>query len=105
MSAVRPRLRLVLLPGLDGTGLLFRGFLKTLDPAILTAVVSYPPDRDMDHAGLEAVVRASLPTQEPFVLLAESFSGPIAIAIAASRPAGLRGLILSCSFARNPCPR
>jgi pimeloyl-ACP methyl ester carboxylesterase len=104
MSAVRPRLRLVLLPGLDGTGLLFRAFLKTLDPAIRTAVVSYPPDQDTDYAGLEAIARASLPAQEPFVLLAESFSGPIAIAIAASRPAGLRGLILSCSFASNPRP-
>jgi pimeloyl-ACP methyl ester carboxylesterase len=104
MSSVRPRLQLVLLPGLDGTGLLFRAFLKMLDPAIRTAVVCYPPDRDMDYAGLEAVARASLPEKEPFVLLAESFSGPIAIAIAASRPAGLRGLILSCSFASNPRP-
>jgi pimeloyl-[acyl-carrier protein] methyl ester esterase len=104
MSGVRPRLRLVLLPGLDGTGMLFRAFLRTLDPVIRTAVVSYPPDQDIDYAGLETVARASLPAQEPFVVLAESFSGPIAIAIAASRPAGLRGLILSCSFASNPRP-
>lgn len=36
--------------------------------------------------------------------MAESFSGPIAISIAASPPPGLCGLILTCSFARNPHP-
>jgi pimeloyl-ACP methyl ester carboxylesterase len=96
--------RLVLLPGLDGTGSLFRGFREALDPSIRTIVVSYPHDRGIDYAGLEGVVRSVLPRRKPFVLLAESFSGPIAISIAASRPAGLRGLIFSCSFARNPRP-
>jgi pimeloyl-ACP methyl ester carboxylesterase len=38
------------------------------------------------------------------VLLGESFSGPVAIALAAARPPGLLGLILCCSFARNPAP-
>jgi pimeloyl-[acyl-carrier protein] methyl ester esterase len=95
---------LVLLPGLDGTGNLFRRFLDALDPGIRTAVVSYPQDQAVDYAGLQDIVRSSLPRQEPFVLLAESFSGPIAISIAASRPSGLCGLILTCSFARNPRP-
>jgi len=96
--------RLVLLPGLDGTGSLFRGFLKALDPGIKTIIVSYPPDRDMDYDGLKAIARSFLPENDPFILLAESFSGPIAISIAASQPTGLRGLILTCSFARNPRP-
>ncbi len=93
---------MVLLPGLDGTGALFREFLQALDPAIRAAVLSYPCDRHIDYAGLEAVARSLLPRHDPFVLLGESFSGPIAIEIAASRPAGLRGLILVCSFARSP---
>jgi pimeloyl-ACP methyl ester carboxylesterase len=38
------------------------------------------------------------------VLLGESFSGPIAISIAASRPPHLVGLILCVTFARNPLP-
>ena len=38
-------------------------------------------------------------------MLGESFSGPAAISIAASRPPGLKGLILSCTFALNPRPR
>src|SRR5262245_52178733 len=95
---------LVLLPGLDGTGALLAGFRRTLGPGIRTIVVSYPPDPDIGYVALEGVVRALLPQDQPFVLLAESFSGPIGISIAASRPVSLRGLILVSSFARNPRP-
>ena len=38
------------------------------------------------------------------MLLGESFSGPIAAAIAAAPPPGLRGLILCATFLRNPRP-
>jgi pimeloyl-ACP methyl ester carboxylesterase len=38
------------------------------------------------------------------VLLAESFSGPVGVAIAASAASNLKGLILCCSFASNPLP-
>jgi pimeloyl-[acyl-carrier protein] methyl ester esterase len=100
----RPKPALVLLPGLDGTGAMFARFRRALAPAIRTIVVSYPPDQAIGYAGLEGFVRPLLPRDDPFVLLAESFSGPIGIAIAASRPAGLRGLILVSSFARNPHP-
>jgi pimeloyl-ACP methyl ester carboxylesterase len=96
--------RLVLLPGLDGTGRLLRNFRDAIGAHTTTILVSYPTVRMLDYAALEAFVRSRLPRRKPFVLLAESFSGPIAIGIAANRPAGLRGLILACSFARNPIP-
>jgi pimeloyl-ACP methyl ester carboxylesterase len=53
---------------------------------------------------LELLVRAALPHDEPFLVLGESFSGPIAISIAASNPPGLLGLVLCVTFARNPHP-
>ena len=56
----------------------------------------------LGYEKLEALVRAQLPQQEPFVLLGESFSGPIALAIAANPPANLRGLILCASFGASP---
>lgn len=95
---------LVLLPGLDGTGLLFADFVTALGPDIRTIVVSYPPDVPLGYGELEPIARSFLPQDEPFFLLAESFSGPIAVAIAASSPPGLLGVILCCSFARNPLP-
>src|SRR5512138_2251270 len=95
--------RLVLLPGLDGTGDLFAPFIDALD-GYPTQVVAYPADRAMNYAAHEAHARAQLPRDEDCILLAESFSGPVGIAIAASPPPGLKGLILCASFAVNPLP-
>jgi pimeloyl-ACP methyl ester carboxylesterase len=96
---------LVLLPGLDGTGKLFVDFIEALGTGIDARIVTYPLDQRLGYEPLEDRVRAALPTSAPFVLLAESFSGPIAIRIAAEPPAGLAGVILCVTFARNPFPR
>src|SRR5262245_59360933 len=95
---------LVLLPGMDGTSKLREEFVAALRPTIEATVVSYPNDQVLGYPKLEALVRSALPADRPYILLGESFSGPIAIAIAASCPAGLVGLILCGSFARNPRP-
>lgn len=95
---------LVLLPGLDGTGKLFAQLLNALDLRVSAQVVPYPKDVPLNYDELEALVRGVLPTDRPFVLLGESFSGPIAIRIAARPPAGLVGLILCVTFASNPFP-
>ena len=50
------------------------------------------------------VARAALPTEGPFVILGESFSGPIAVSLAASCSSQLKGLVLCCTFVRNPRP-
>lgn len=94
---------LVLLPGLDGTGLLFADFAASFGPEVKVIVASYPTDTPLCYSELESIARSFLPDQ-PFFLLAESFSGPIGLSIAASSPPGLLGLILCCSFARNPVP-
>ena len=60
------------------------------------------PARHLDYVALETWVRARLPSSGPFVLLGESFSGPIAVAIAANPPRGLCGLVLSTTFASKP---
>jgi len=96
--------KLVLLPGLDGTGKLFVEFLKALDLGSSAQVVSYPPDIPLGYDELEPLVRAALPTRGRFVILGESFSGPIAIRIAAHPPPALVGLILCVTFASNPYP-
>lgn len=95
---------LVLLPGLDGTGMLFNRFVEALKPRVETRIVAYPVDRPLGYAELEALVRAALPRDRRFVVLGESFSGPIAIRIAADPPAGLVGVILCVTFASNPYP-
>lgn len=64
----------------------------------------YPGSEALGYEALEAIARQALPPDEPFLLLGESFSGPIALSIAATRPPGLIGLILCCTFATNPRP-
>lgn len=95
-------MKLVLLPGLDGTGELFAPLVAALGGTVVQ-VVRYPADRPMDYTGHEAFARSQLP-QDDFVLLAESFSGPVGISIAAAPPPGLRGLVLCATFASNPLP-
>lgn len=97
----------VLLPGLDGTGKLFAELVKSLDPGVSAIVVAYPRDQPMGYEELDTLVMSvlnKLPPDQRYVLLGESFSGPLAIRIAARAPAGLVGLILSASFAKNPFP-
>ncbi|WP_219116212.1 alpha/beta fold hydrolase [Janthinobacterium sp. UMAB-56] len=96
---------LVLLPGMDGTARLFQRFDAALraQSAIETQAIAYPA-APLDYAALEAFVRERLPRDRPFVLLAESFSGPLGAALRAHPPPGMRALILCCSFVRNPRP-
>ncbi len=96
------RIILVLLPGLDGTARLFRDFAAAFGDEVELMPLSYPTDRPLGYADLEAIVRPLLPQDRPYFLLAESFSGPVGISIAASSPSGLLGLVLCCSFARTP---
>jgi len=102
MAGVRPTL--VLLPGMDGTGALFEPLIVELGDAVKVVRVQYPPDQPLGYNALSAIASQALPAGERFVLLGESFSGPIAITLAAQAPDGLAGLILCCSFARNPRP-
>ncbi len=101
LPAGEGKFRLIMLPGLDGAGLAFGPLLEQLPSSIRPTVVTYPRDRVMGYQELFPLVKGFLP-DEPFVLLGESFSSPLSITIAADRPRGLRGLVLSSAFARNP---
>ena len=95
---------LILLPGLDGTGLLFEPLIAAMPPGWRSIVVAYPADRVAGYEELLAIVLDRLPRGEPFVLVAESFGGPLGIRVAAGRPAGLVGLVLCATFVTSPRP-
>lgn len=95
-------LRWVLLPGLDGTGLLFRELLRFIpDPHAI--VVRYPDepgwtlDDHVHHA------QRQLPPDSDCIVVAESFSGPVAMRLSARVPA-IKRLVLVASFMRCPNP-
>ncbi len=101
--AVAPTL--VLLPGMDGTGLLFQPFVEALGDVgeVEVRTIAYPAREPLDFAALTEVACAALPSG-PLVILGESFSGPIAVALAARCADRVHGVILCCSFVRNPRP-
>jgi pimeloyl-[acyl-carrier protein] methyl ester esterase len=93
---------IVLLPGMDGTG----EFLGPLAERLLrhrpVHLVDYPTDRILNYDQLVVRVRERLP-HDRVVVLGESFSGPIAIELAAADPRVV-GLVLVSSFPRHPLP-
>jgi pimeloyl-[acyl-carrier protein] methyl ester esterase len=95
-------MRLILLPGMDGTSELFRDLIEELPPSLECESVRYPTDKSLSYAELEILVTEAIPANEPLVLLAESFSTPLAIRLAAKNPANLRGLVLCAGFATSP---
>ena len=94
--------KLVLLPGMDGTGKLFAEFVNVLPREFEATIISYPTDNFRSYDQLKEQVLASLPVSEPFALLAESFSTPLAIQCAAADPPNLKACILCAGFARSP---
>lgn len=97
-------MRLILLPGMDGTGELFADFVDALPDSIEPVVIRYPENETLSYQQLEALVARELPSEGDYIILGESFSGPIAISLAAKSPSGLKGVILCCTFAKNPRP-
>ncbi|HZN33635.1 MAG TPA: hypothetical protein VFB80_07440 [Pirellulaceae bacterium] len=87
----------VLLPGLDGTGELFRPFVEAAPRGIETAVVDYPTSEASIEI-LERRAREKLATR--CIVIAESFSGPIGVRLAAD--ARVQALVLCNSFVSSP---
>jgi pimeloyl-ACP methyl ester carboxylesterase len=94
--------KLVLLPGMDGSGELFRGLLAMLPEELETETLWYPADRYMKYGELAGALRGAIPVDEPFVLVAESYGAPLAILIAAMEPPNLKGIVLSAGYATSP---
>lgn len=91
---------------MDGTGRLFRSFVEALGSEVKVQTIAYPPSEALSCAALTELALSALPQDDrPLVLLGESFSGPIAVALAARCAQRVLGLILCSSFVRDPRPR
>ena len=97
-------LTLVLLPGLDGTDIFLQPLLKALPDSVRPLVVSYPASGSNRYADLLTIVREAVAGLDQFHVLGWSFSGPLALMLAAEEPQRVRSVILSASFVRPPRP-
>jgi pimeloyl-[acyl-carrier protein] methyl ester esterase len=94
----------VLLPGLDGTGTLFERLIPAFAQTFNIQVATYPPNRFLSYAELLPYLNEITPA-DPFVLVAESFSSPLAVEFAGRHPVNLVGLIMCAGFVTNPMGR
>ena len=96
--------KLVLLPGLDGTGIFFGPLLQHLPTWIEPVVISYPASGSNDYPALLELVVREVEHLESFVLLGWSFGGPLALLLSARCPERVSALILCGSFVTPPLP-
>ena len=95
-------MRLLLLPGLNGSHRLFAPLLPFLSEwQVTTLELPHQGPQDVDSLATELAGQLG---DSPFVLLGESFSGPLAFRLALRAPQGLCGVIFAASFLRRPHP-
>lgn len=90
---------------MDGTDVFFRPLIEALPPSVRTIVVTLPATGGGGYADLLDYVRQKVAQLSDFYVLGSSFSGPLAVMLAASEPERIRGIILSATFVTSPRPR
>jgi len=94
-------MKIVLMPGLDGTGLSFKPFIDVLPMDMEPLVISYPSNRKLNYGELGEFVMEQLPEHEEYILVGESFSGPVAYQLALRHPQNLKAVVFVASFLSN----
>jgi len=103
-SVLERTITLVLLPGLDGTEVFFRPLVTALPGWVKPVVVTYPTSGANHYSDLLNLVLTAVEDSEEFYILGWSFSGPLALMLAAKERSKVRGVILCASFVRPPLP-
>ena len=90
-----------LLPGLHGDTTLFPPLVEELGD-VLTECVEYPTTISQSYESLEKWLSEQLDWQIPRVIIAESFSAPLALRLAKRFPGSVQSLVLAASFCASP---
>ena len=91
----------ILLPGTDGTGTFFDGLHRALD-GYDVRVVSYPQFGNQSYERLGRLILPTLPRDRDYVLIGESFGGPLAIWLAVHAAHKPMKMVLAATFAVSP---
>ena len=97
-----PKPLVILLPGTDGTGCFFKELQRALDSDCNVRVVAYPQTGDQTYETLGRQLLGDLPEDRGYVLVGESFGGPLAIWLAAHAKHPPDRLVLGATFAASP---
>ena len=93
--------QILILPGLDGTDFLLQEFCN-LAPAETEAEVCTLPDAELTYKELRDHFAETFDVNKQYVLIAESFSGPLGILLAHRFPDLVNRLVLVSTFACGP---
>ena len=97
------KITLVLLPGLNGTNGLFTSFIACAPNDVDVLSIEYPTDKALSYEQLSVFVMDKIKTiRGSYIILGESFSGPLSLFIAEKKPLGLIGLVLVATFITAP---
>lgn len=86
---------------MDGTGKLFEPLCNFLPAS--TIILPLPQSGPQSYEFLATYIEAKLPDEE-FIIVAESFSGPIAVLLATKNLENLKGIIFIATFISCPKP-
>ena len=89
---------IVLMPGIDGTGTFFEPLINVLPPGILVTAITYPPGAVLSLEEHARFVAENLPADN-VVIVAESFSGLVGLALLHQRLPAVKGAVFSAAFA------
>jgi pimeloyl-[acyl-carrier protein] methyl ester esterase len=96
---------IIFLPGMDGTGISFDPLGQVLPQDVIVKIIHYPTDRLLSFEETVQCARDQIQfDQEDVIVLAESFSGPVAVALIGSGQLKAKCLILCSTFAKSPRP-
>jgi pimeloyl-ACP methyl ester carboxylesterase len=92
----------LLIPGLDGTGLLYYRQLEPLELRYRVRAWELPRHAAFDYPDLVDEIDRATEAEQPgsMVVVGESFGGTVAMHLALARPARIRTLVLVNTFAR-----
>lgn len=94
--------KVFLLPGLDGTGELFKPLLEVTPDWANPVVIRYDRKRPRTYMELADEVAAKIEPGIRSILVGESFSGPVSVMLASRFQEDLAGLVLCATFVKNP---
>ncbi len=93
--------KVILLPGMDGSGIMFEPLLETLPEKINCETLTLAPGGDQSYSTQARLIAEAIGDDE-VVIFAESYSGHLAFLIHKLKPKNIKHIIFAASFLTNP---
>lgn len=100
---MKDKVTIILLPGLNGTVGLFQPLIDCAPQEYHVMSISYPTHEKRSYSQLKEFVQKRLSELDsPYILVGESFSGPLSLMLGQAKPQGLIGIVLVATFIQAP---